>query len=397
MGTVLLELVKGLGYIFIHPLTYVAVAFCVLLGYVRVKQERKHFHVRAHDGWFEFREFFTPISIGAGVILSAVLLLLGPVLPLSWLLVTTSVMLLTVLSFRYEIASMAYVVPFAALMIYTLNQGVISNLPSWLEVSEGTTVYWTALFGLMSILLLVEGILIRSKASKATSPRTIVSKRGQVVGVHHSKRLWFLPLIFLVPTGPISDSTWWPIIHLGETAFHIVGVPLVLGFHKKIKARYAKEAINFIGKQLVALSILAIGLVPVAYFLPVTVPYLFGLIVALRLILQYGHFKIEQTKPFFYTKKMKGLQVLGVVPNSPADKMEIVPGEVLSKVNGIPVKNERELYEAIQKNAAHCKIEVFDLNGEIRKVQRALYEGEHHQLGVFVLEETKSYSNAEVS
>lgn len=397
MGTVLLELVKGLGYIFIHPLTYVAVGFCILLGYVRVKQERKHFHVRAHDGWFEFREFFTPISIGAGLLLSTVLLILGPILPFSWTLVTSFVMLLAVLSFRYEIASAAYIIPLAALIIYLVNEGMIPNLPSWIAISEGTTVFWTALFGLTATLLLIEGILVRSKASIATSPRTIISKRGQVVGVHHSKRLWFLPLVFLVPTGAIGESTWWPIISLGETSFHIVGVPLILGFHKRIKARYAKEAIDFMGKQLVALSILAIGLVPVAYFLPVTIPYLFGLIVTLRMMLQYGHWKIEQTKPFFYTKKTRGLQVLGVVPTSPADKMGIVPGEILSRVNGIPVKNEKELYEAIQKNAAHCKIEVFDLKGEIRKVQRALYEGEHHQLGVFVLEEPKSYSVSEVS
>ncbi len=35
-------------------------------------------------------------------------------------------------------------------------------------------------------------------------------------------------------------------------------------------------------------------------------------------------------------------------------------GEVIRKVNGVEVHSERQLYEALQINAAHCRLEVLN-------------------------------------
>ena len=52
---------------------------------------------------------------------------------------------------------------------------------------------------------------------------------------------------------------------------------------------------------------------------------------------------------------------------------------------------KKVFYEALQQNRAHCKLEVLDVNGQIRFVQRALYEGDHHELGIlFVLKMKKN-------
>jgi hypothetical protein len=59
-------------------------------------------------------------------------------------------------------------------------------------------------------------------------------------------------------------------------------------------------------------------------------------------------------------------------------------------VNGHAVKTVEEFYQFLQKNRAFCKLEVIGFNGEIRFVQRALYDGEHHELGIlFVIDEKK--------
>lgn len=90
--------------------------------------------------------------------------------------------------------------------------------------------------------------------------------------------------------------------------------------------------------------------------------------------------------------------VLGIIPNTPAADLGLKIGEIITKVNGIEVKNAADFYEALQKNRAFFKLEVVGLNNEIRFEQRASYEGEHHELGIiFVKEEDAVMKHAEAA
>ncbi len=81
--------------------------------------------------------------------------------------------------------------------------------------------------------------------------------------------------------------------------------------------------------------------------------------------------------------------VLGIIPNTPAEDLELKIGEIITKVNGIPVKNVSDFYEALQHNRAYVKLEIIGLNGEIRFDQRASYEGEHHELGILFVKDDR--------
>ena len=83
--------------------------------------------------------------------------------------------------------------------------------------------------------------------------------------------------------------------------------------------------------------------------------------------------------------------ILGIIPDAPASKMTLQVGELITKVNGVAVQNEKIFYEALQKNRAHCKLEVLDTNGEVRFVQRALYEGDHYELGILFVQDERKY------
>ena len=99
----------------------------------------------------------------------------------------------------------------------------------------------------------------------------------------------------------------------------------------------------------------------------------------------------DDNLPFYFSKKNQGLMIIGVIPESPANKMGLQVGEIISKANGVLVRDEEVFYEALQKNRAHCKLEVLDTNGEIRFVQRALYEGDHHELGILFVQDERKY------
>lgn len=85
--------------------------------------------------------------------------------------------------------------------------------------------------------------------------------------------------------------------------------------------------------------------------------------------------------------------ILGILPESPADKMALEVGELVTKVNGMNVNDEKTFYEALSRNRAHCKLEVLDTNGQIRFVQRALYEGDHHELGILFVQDEKKWDS----
>ena len=82
--------------------------------------------------------------------------------------------------------------------------------------------------------------------------------------------------------------------------------------------------------------------------------------------------------------------ILDVLSDSPAEKIGLKTGEIISTCNGIPVSNKDELYEALMTNRAYCKLEVFDVNKEKRLLQCALFEGDHHGLGILFVEKRKT-------
>jgi S1-C subfamily serine protease len=77
-----------------------------------------------------------------------------------------------------------------------------------------------------------------------------------------------------------------------------------------------------------------------------------------------------------------GLKVLGVIPGTPADRLGIEVGENIMKVNGQLVNSIDSFYQSLQASGAYFKLDIEDLNGEIRFVQGALYQGDHHELGI---------------
>lgn len=78
------------------------------------------------------------------------------------------------------------------------------------------------------------------------------------------------------------------------------------------------------------------------------------------------------------------MKVLAVIPGSPAESLGIRPGESIVKINGISIRTKEQMHAALRKNPAFCKLEVRNLQGESKFLQRAIYAGEHHQLGAIL-------------
>lgn len=389
--TWLVELLKGTGRFFLHPVLYYLVFLAGVLGVMRVKRERKNFHIRAEDAYFELRQLF-PLGMVIGLVLSIVTIAAGIAVPFAAILLIAVFTLIWSLTTNIRLISPVYTIgaAFFAIIIIAQNNWSVP-LFSQTFSSIGDNVY-PSMVVILGLLLLAEGILIFKNASKGSSPKLAKSKRGQVVGVHEVKRLWMVPLFLLIPGNALHlPFDWWPVFHLGTKEYSLIFVPFAIGFHQQIKGMLPKVAIQLHGRRVIILGALISLLSVVGYWYPLISIVVAALAVIGRELLALFAYLKDDSMTSYFSKKNNGVMIIGVIPESPASKMGLQVGEIISKANGVVVRDEQTFYEALQKNRAHCKLEVFDTKGEIRFVQRALYEGDHHELGVLFVQDERKY------
>ncbi len=382
-----IELLKGIGKLFIHPLFYLSIVLALVAGYRRVKRERKDFHVRVHSGYTELKALF-PFGIIAGILLSILSVGIGITVPFGAIVVVGVLMLFVAASGFYRFLSTAYTIGFSffILMFLSTFKDQVNWIPSWLgKVEMGQL---TTLIILSSLLIIVEGIFMMNRGAQKTSPQIIKSPRGFNVGAHLSQKIMLVPIVVLFPAGPfVSRFDWWPIFHLGSFEFSFVCLPFLIGFRHIVKSTLPNVAMKQLGIQTTWIGILSFIVSVGAYFYPILAIISVAIAMIGKEWVAYRHRVREEMSASYYSRQPKGMMVLDVLPNSPADKMALSIGEVIEKANGIVVENEEDFYRALERNRAYCKLEVIDTNGQIRFVQRALYEGEHYELGALLIGE----------
>ncbi len=386
MQTWIIEVLKGIGKFFLHPVFYYLFFLAAMLGVSRVKRERKNFHVRAFNAYFELRQLI-PLGLLIGLIVSIIVIAVGIPVPFAAVLLIAAFTLLWSLTLNVRLIGPAYTVGAA---FFTLVAAARNNWPVPLFQHDFQALndkIYPSVAVLLAFMLIAEGVLILKNGSYGTSPKLILSKRGQRVGVHEVKRLWLLPIFMLVPGDALHlPFSWWPIFHVGAERYSLLLVPFAVGFHQQIQGMLPKEAVNMLGKRIIALGLFTTLVAAGGYWIPLASIAAVALAIIGRELLTLIQRIQDESLPFYFSKRNNGLMILGIIPGSPADKMALQVGEFITKVNGMAVRDPFGFYEALQKNRAHCKLEVIDTNGEVRFVQRSLYEGDHHELGILFVQ-----------
>jgi len=392
----LMELLKGTGKLLLHPLFYYFFFIAAYLGVSRVKRERQNFHTRAEDAFFELRQLL-PTGLIIGFVLSVITIGSGLVIPFALVIVIGVTTLLLSLPVRARLLSPVYAVGSAFfILIFAAGQDWgIPVIGKYFESIEDKIYPSVAI--LLALLVIGEGILIRTNGVKGSSPKLTKSRRGQNVGVHEVKRLWMLPIFLFIPGDVLEPPfSWWPVFEMGDQFYSLMLVPFAVGLQQQIQGDLPKEAIRMHGGRVLGLGILVLAVAVGGYWFPVATIAAVALAMLGRELIYLVQRVRDENRPFYFSKQNQGVMILGVIPGSPAAKMELQVGELVTTVNGVQVKDEKSFYEAIQRNAAHCKLEVLDTNSQIRFVQRALYEGDHHQLGILFVQDEKKWDSAAV-
>ncbi|WP_346235440.1 PDZ domain-containing protein [Lysinibacillus telephonicus] len=382
------EVAISIGRMFINPLLYIVILMAIFLGYRRVKRERKFFHIRILWGWSEAIGLLKE-GLLISLIISIVSVVFGLTLPTQFLYVVTIASFIALVVYVFHLLSP--IILFAASIIILM----VMNMQNWsftlfgltvngIEVNEGASVTAAILAGL---LLVAEGLLIRKNGAKYASPIIENSKRGLKAVAFLSKKVWLLPIFFVVPGDALAAYfPWWPQFSLGADRFSLVLFPVILGFQQVTRHTLPVYLYPKLGRTVLILGELIIIGGLAAYFEP-----LIGLAVLIvgaiaRIIISIRFTIREQKDVYAVSAKSNGVMIAGVLPNSPAEKMGLGIGEVIRKVNGVEVHSERQLYEALQINAAHCRLEVLNHQNEVRLTQHVVHSGDHHRIGLLIAE-----------
>jgi len=327
---------------------------------------------------------------------SLLLLAAGVVIPLAAVLFIAVITIL--LSFQIRLLSPVYTVGLAFFAVF-FTAGLNWSLPLFPDLFSGLEdKLYPSITVLLSLLVMAEGILILKNGKKGTSPKLMTSKRGQRVGVHELKRVWMVPLFLLIPGDALQQLPfeWWPLFAINGKGFGLLLIPFAIGHYQQIQSSLPVTSVKTVGKQVIIHGVFLLALAIGTYWLPVLSIAVVAIAIIGRELIALNQKIKEENRPFYFSKRNQGVMILGVLPNSPAQKMQLSVGEIIAKVNGSLVQNESEVYEALQRNRAHCKLEVLDVNGQIRFVQRALYEGDHHELGILFVQDEKKWGTEAV-
>ena len=382
-----MDLLLDIGRIFVNPLLYIALIAAIMLGYFRVKRERKIFRTRIVWGWTEFSGFLKD-GLKYAVIFSVIFAGAGLVLPLEWLAALSIISIIMVISGFYSAGSFIYLAASAVGLVglfdangWSLNLG-FTDFNGYAIAME-----WLLPVALLAgALVIAEGLLISKAGAASASPQLEKSSRGLKAAVYGSKRLWLIPLLLVVPGSLIEEAApYWPQLPIGESSFSFILFPFVFGFQNRARKTLPVYLFPKIGKMTwqLGIGILLLALLGLLWAPMAIVALVLGIIGRIAITVYFE--QKERHGKHAVTPKAEGVMIVDVLPDSPAHKMGLQRGEVIRKVNGLAVSNETELYQAIQVNAAHCRLEVLDHNDELRLRQHVIFRHDHHRLGLIVV------------
>ncbi|MCT4783871.1 MULTISPECIES: PDZ domain-containing protein [Exiguobacterium] len=358
------------------PLLWVTLVALAYISMTRIKRERAMFRSRRRPPKSDWIHFVWP-SLLLGVLASVATVWLETTVNIEWLVTFTVLYTLVVLTMHPRFVSPAF--PLLVMLAVVSLRDVVSFGPAEETIARLAEVDWPVYALVFGVVTLAEAILLRWNGNVETSPTLILSKRGQFVGGHVVRRLWFFPLVVFLPPSFGFDSMV-PVI-----------LPIPIGVSLLSTGALPRTLLGKLSTYRGLLAVIALGLFGASYALDV--PYagyvLLGLYVLYELALQLIKRENRATTPVFINGN-RGAVIVDTLPGSPGEAMQLIPGESIYKVNGTVITGGSSFYEALQRHKPYIKLEVLNLNGDIRFVQRAMYETDPHELGILFVGEPMS-------
>lgn len=231
-----------------------------------------------------------------------------------------------------------------------------------LIAKNGSALHTALVFALF---ICVTRLILSLFGGRKVSPRMVTNRRHHVFARYEWREVTILPVFVMVetPQGPVPFIMFFPV-----------------GIHRVIQEKATAPVVQ----HLQMMIIIQCGLALLGSFSG-SLLLQGGLSVALVMVSCYDignqWWRIHHYPPVV-TAATDGVRVVGVHPATPAARMGLRPGDVVVTCNDMPVHNHRELYAALQRSAAYCRLRVRTMTGDMKLVESSLYAGVPHEVGI---------------
>ncbi len=347
----------------IMPIFWI-VLFLVYMQYRRLASTEEKLFGRVISG--VGKQILVSVALGAvgGFAASAILIFLGLSLEQIGLYFIWPVALLLLLlnprylCFSYAGGIVAFLVLIGRYILLPLYPALEQNF-----VFESLLmIHIPALLVLIGLLHLVEALLIYIGGHWGSSPIYLKRPGGEVVGAFTLQRFWPIPLVALLVTVVaqteivgVSMPDWWPILESnlkpGESQslqYMVIPIAAGLGYADMALSSTPRERTAFSAKWLAVYSIVLLIIAVGSEFLGwLVLPGVLFAPIGHELLILYGKKKEEARSPR-YQMPERGVPIMKVLPDSPAASAGLLDEDIVLKVNGKPVDDNREMVDRVE-------------------------------------------------
>ncbi|GAK48401.1 trypsin-like serine protease with PDZ domain [Secundilactobacillus oryzae JCM 18671] len=366
-----------------QPVLWIGIIRTWLTANHRITHERKDFRSAVYREKFEIRHLVL-WSAGLGILTSIVTVVLGLMVPVEFLVIyeiLTAVMLLILPGALLPVGGLILsILAVWALDYFGIDVANQFQLPLGLSLSDTASANYLVL---LTIAILLTGFFVSRVGGRYPAPRIFQKRRGKLVAGYPFKELLLIPTIFLVPGDWISSHlAFWPVFQLGHQSVTFLILPLLIGFKLTIFKQIPRIALRAIGRRFLILGGLGGLLIIVNYFVTGIAWYSTAAIAVIYVLIVLRSIWYDRHQRAWYSRVDEGVRLLGIMPNTPAAKMDLTVGDVILDCNHRPVSSETELYEALLLNPTYCHLRVTTRDGQYKITETAIFKDAPHELGL---------------
>ena len=335
-----------LGAIVFNPLLCLGGLMPGINYLVRIQQERRQWRQAVDRDWFEGRHFIVALC-GAVLLGFGGTLLVRVTVSWEWCVFYGLLAGIVVLTNWWRNLTPLLICAPVGMALLTRN---------------GAALHAALVF---TVLICLTQLILSLFGGRKVSARMVTNRRHHVFARYEWRETTVLPMIVMMAT----RHGVFPVILF-----------LPGGIHRIIQEATKMPVV----RRLQAVTGVQVGL---AFLGSLTGNWVlqWGISVALVMVSCYDignqWWRIRHRSPVV-TAATDGIRVVAVQPATPAAHMGLRPGDIVVTCNDTPVHNHRELYAALQRSAAYCRLRVRTVTGDMKLVESSLHAGDPHEVGI---------------
>lgn len=383
----------ALALFFVQPVFIIGLVFTIWTSYRRINHERSNHRVAIYNTLYEIKNYLL-LGLLFGVVGSILVTVIGIPVTMDWIIVYQIVAIVSLI-FGYRFIHPLFTFSMSSLLLIGLSLILDSSdfyfMPrTWYHPLSQAEFDGKPLFmNVFIILIFLLGtsiFTIKRTSDRHLSARFLKTKRGKKIAKYPIKPFWVFPLLLVIPGESFhAFFSWWPVFSIGNEQYSFFWLPVLMGLQFTVQSQIPKEAVSKIVKDLMVLLGIALISAISSFWVPYALVAGFVLLIVGGLIILYRHRKREKQWSFLFGPAENGIKIIGIRPDTPAEKMNLMVGDTIIECNNLTIETETDFYQALSKNSVYCHLKVSGVDGELRLTETAIYADSPHEIGVVIL------------